>query len=140
MPKVNATEFAEKWAARTAAAVPDYARGVERVSQSPTERAAAKQNKMLQNLTAAVQSGKWANRLRAVSLEQWKEAVRQKGVGRVAAGVQAAKNDMAAFGEQLLSYEAALQAKIQAMPDLTIEDSINRAATWIREMTKFSRK
>lgn len=110
------------------------------MSQSPTERAAAKQNKMLQNLTAAVQSGKWANRLRAVSLEQWKEAVRQKGVGRVAAGVQAAKNDMAAFGEQLLSYEAALQAKIQAMPDLTIEDSINRAATWIREMTKFSRK
>jgi hypothetical protein len=95
---------------------------------------------MLQKLTAAVQSGKWEARLRSVNLEQWKEAVRNKGVARIATGVQAARNDVQAFAEQLLSYEAALQSKIASMPDMTLEDSINRVATWIREMAKFQRR
>jgi cytosine/adenosine deaminase-related metal-dependent hydrolase len=140
MPRVNASEFAEKWARRTAQAVPDYQAGVEKVAKSPTEAAAAKKEKMLQKLTAAVQSGKWEARLRSVNLEQWKEAVRNKGVARIATGVQAARNDVQAFAEQLLSYEAALQSKIAAMPDMTLEDSINRVATWIREMAKFQRR
>ena len=140
MPRVNANEFAEKWARRTAGAVQDYISGVERVSQAPGEKAAAKQAKLLQNITQAIQSGKWASRVRAVTLEQWKAAVREKGQSRIASGVQAAKSNVQAFAEQLLSYEAALQSKIQSMPDMTLEDSVNRAATWIREMAKFTRK
>ena len=44
------------------------------------------------------------------------------------------------FAGQLLPYEQDLLGKLEKMPDLTLEDSINRATTWIRNMAKFSVK
>lgn len=139
MAKVNATEFAEKWQRRTSAAVPDYQAGVQRTTTAPGEAAAVKANKMLANVTAAVQSGKWASRTRSVTLEAWKASALNKGAGRIATGVQAATDDVRDFAEKLLSYETALQAKIKAMPDTTLEDSVNRVAEWVRGMSKFQR-
>ncbi len=140
MAKLTPQEFADKWARRTSAATTDYVNGVNRVDKSPTEAAASKQTKMVNNLTAAVQSGKWASRLRAVSLDQWKTAAVQKGQARIATGVQAAQADMATFADQLLTYETSLQSKVAAMPDLTLADSVNRVTTWITEMAKFQRR
>jgi len=39
-----------------------------------------------------------------------------------------------------LPYEATLKDQINKMPDLTLEDSISRATSWIRGMSKFTRK
>ena len=74
MPKITITpeEFAEKHARRLKAAVEDIRAGVERVTESPTAKAAAKQDKMIARLQEAVSSGKWAARLKAVPLEDWK--------------------------------------------------------------------
>ena len=68
MAKLTATEFQEKHARRLKAAVEDVRRGIDRVTENPCEKAAAKQDKMLTNLTAAVSSGKWAGGLKRVSL------------------------------------------------------------------------
>ncbi len=139
MAKVSASEFAEKWARRLTAASPDIQRGIQRVDTAPTERAAAKKDKMLTNLTAAVQSGKWEAGLRRVSLGDWKKAAIEKGIPRLSAGVQGAGTRMTEFATQLLNYEDSLQSQVTSMPDLTIEDSIARMTAWTRGMAKFKR-
>lgn len=138
--KITPEEFADKHARRLKAATEDIRAGIERVTEAPTAKAASKQQKMLQNLQEAVQSGKWASRLKAVSLEEWKAKTIAKGIGRISAGVDEARDKMINFGAQLLAYEADLKAKIDKMPDLTLEDSIARANEWIRGMAKFERK
>ena len=138
--KVSAEEFAEKHARRLKGAIEDVRTGVEKVTESPTVKAASKQTKMLQNLQQSVSSGKWAAGLKRVSLEEWKQKTIDKGLGRIAAGVDEAHDKMVTFGAQLLSYESGLKDQVDKMPDLTIEDSINRATSWIRGMAKFERK
>jgi len=143
MPKkitITPEEFAEKHARRLKAAVTDIRTGVERVTESPTAKAAARQDKMLQNITQAVQSGKWATRLKSVSLEEWKDKTINKGLGRIAAGVDEAYGKQVSFASQLLPFQENLQTQIAKMPDLTLEDSVNRATSWIRGMAKFQRK
>jgi hypothetical protein len=99
--------------------------------------AAAKQDKMLQNLTASVLSGKWAANVSAVTLQQWKDAMLTKGVQRYGAGVAAAQPKMQAFMGKLLPYLAGIQTQLASMPDLTLQDNINRVIYQITEMSKF---
>ncbi|MEN4013997.1 MAG: hypothetical protein ROW48_18350 [Bellilinea sp.] len=137
MAKITPQEFAEKWARRLSAATPDIQRGVNRVDQSPTEKAAAKKDKMLANLTAAVQGGKWEAGLRRVTLADWKKQILEKGVPRISQGVQGAQGKVGEFASQLLAYQEGLVNQISNMPDLTLEDNINRMTTFIRGMSKF---
>lgn len=137
---MTATEFQEKHARRLKGAVQDIKAGIEKVTESPTAKAAAKEQKMVQNLQAAVASGKWRSGLNRVSLQQWKDAAINKGLNRIAAGVDGSKDKVIAFASDLLSYESGLQATVNKMADLTIEDSIGRATAWIRGMSTFKRK
>lgn len=139
MAKLTAAQFADKWARRLQAAAPDIQAGINRVDQSPTDKAAAKQDKMLQNVTAAIQSGKWAAGLRRVTVSDWKAAAIAKGIPRISQGVTGATGKVTNFATQLLSFQDSLQGKIQSMPDLTLEDSINRMNTWVRGMATFKR-
>lgn len=140
MAKVTPEEFAEKHNRRLKAALPDMEAGIRRVSEAPTAKAAAKQEKMKQKIVQAIDSGVWANRLKAVGLEEWKEKAISKGITRVSAGIDASKGKVQDFASQLLPYVDAARAKIEKMPDITLEDSINRMATFIREMAKFKKK
>lgn len=139
MVKVNATELAEKWARRTAGATADYTRGINKVSIAPGQQAAAKADKMLQGVTEAVTSGKWATRVAGVSLAEWKAKATEKGAGRIASGVAGAQADMQRFAQELIAFEEGLQSRIDAMPDLTLEDRIQRSVAWQRGMSEFSR-
>lgn len=137
---MSPAEFQEKHARRLKGAVQDIRAGIERVTESPMAKAASKEQKMVQNLQAAVSSGKWRSGLNRVSLDDWKKAAIDKGLNRIAAGVDGSKAKVTAFAADLLSYESTLQGTVQNMPDLTIEDSIARATSWIRGMSKFQRK
>lgn len=139
-PKVNAEQFVEKHARRVKGALEDMRQGVERVTEAPGVRAAKKADKMRANLLEALDSGKWQRRVASVTAEEWKAAMLNKGVNRVAAGIDAAHDKVRAFAEQLLSYQANLMSQVENMPDLTLEDSIARATAWIRGMSKFEYK
>jgi len=138
--KLTAEQFAEKHARRLKGSTEDIRQGVQRVTVAPTLQAVAKKDKMIQNLTEAVQSGKWERGLKRVSLDEWKEKTLTKGIGRIAAGIDSAHDKMVDFGGQLLDYESGLQKEVETMPDLTLEDSISRMTTWVRGMAKFTRK
>jgi len=137
--KVTPEEYAEKQARNLKASTPDIRRGVERVTEAPTQKAAQAQDKMLARLTEAVQSGKWARGLNRVTLEDWKGQMLNKGVPRIAAGIDAAHDKVVSFASELLPFQASLQSTVTRMPDLTLEDNIGRAAEWMRGMAKFKR-
>jgi len=136
--RVTPDQYQEKHARRLKAAVPDIQAGIQRVTESPTAAAAAAQAKMLERLTNAVTSGKWAGRLRAVSTEQWKNAALTKGVPRIASGIDGAADKVKSMAAKLLPFENSLLGEIERMPDATIEDSISRATAWMRGMAKYT--
>ena len=140
MAKLTPKQAQEKWARRLKGAIEDINAGVDSVSEAPGKKAAAKSAKMLANLTKSVQDGTWAARVGAVSLEDWKRAMKEKGVGRIAAGVDGASAKAEDFFNQLFNYQASIKSKLNSMPDLTLEDSISRMTTWVRDMSKFSKK
>ena len=140
MPKITPEQFADKHNRRTKAALDDMRAGVEAVSEAPTAKAAAKQEKMRQRLLEAIESGKWANSLKRVSLDEWKQKMIDLGINRVAAGLDANKAKVQEFAAQLLPHIEAGQKLTEKMPDVTLEDSINRMTTFIRHMAKFKRK
>jgi len=139
MAKLTATQFQEKHARRLKAAVEDVRAGIDRVTENPCEKAALKQDKMLTNLTSAVQSGKWAAGLKRVTLEDWKKKARDIGVNRIAAGIDAAKPKTIAFAEVLLPHIDRQLEKIKSMPDTTLDDNINRMTSFIRGMAEMKR-
>ena len=140
MAKLTPEQFAEKHNRRTKAALEDMKAGIENVTVAPTEKAAAKQEKMRQRLLEALESGKWANGLKRVSLEEWKQKMIELGLNRVASGLDANKKKVEEFAAQLLPHIEAGQKLIEKMPDVTLEDSINRMTAFIRHMSKFQRK
>ena len=139
MPKVTAEEFVEKHARRLKASLDDIRRGVERLKESPTVAAAKKLDKMRERWLKAMDEGKIKRGLESVPLDEWKDKFLEKGVARIPSGVDGAREKMLKFASKLLSYQAAGQAKIKEMPDVTLEDSIARASEWIRYMSKFKK-
>ncbi len=140
MPKLSPAEATEKHARRLKGATEDIRRGVQRVQEAPGAQAAAKQEKFRQNLVASIDNGKWARRVASVSLGDWQQLMQEKGIPRIAAGVDASAAKTEEFFGQLFAHQEGLERKVQNMPDLTLEDSINRMTTWVRGMSDFQRK
>ena len=140
MPKLTPEEFADKHARRLKSSIEDIRAGVEKTAVAPGVLAAKKADKMLANLQARVQDGTWAKRVSGVSLEEWRSKMINKGLSRISGGIDEAHDKVVDFANQLLPAVEAAQAKVKAMPDLTLEDSINRMTTFIREMAKFRKK
>jgi hypothetical protein len=140
MAKLTPAQYQEKHARRLKAAVTDMQTGVQNVTVSPTAQAAKAADKMKARLVASVDSGKWAAGLNRVTLDQWKSAMINKGVNRVASGIDGASEKVIAFATQFLPYvDQGVQA-ISKMPNVTLEDSISRMTTFTRHMAKFQRK
>lgn len=139
MPKIDATEYASKWKANLDNSVTRIKTQVAKVTVAPTLEAIKKKDKMKANLIKAVDSGKWERGLRSVSLEDWKNSMINVGVDRIPTGTANAEPKMKAFGEKLLAFEGSLQAKIKAMPDLTLEQNIQRMVTFVKGMSEFQK-
>lgn len=140
MAKLTPQEYAEKWSRRTSAAGADMQRGIERTQQAPGALAAAAQPALVANWNNAIQSGRWAKRVAGVSLQDWKTATISKGVPRVAQGAQQAQSKMATVAQSLLPAVDAAAAQARAIPKVTIEDSVNRAATYMRAMRAYKER
>jgi len=138
MPRVTPEEFVRKHSARVKAAIDDMRQGVEKVTEAPGRKAAAAADKWHAKISALETKERWAANVAAVSLEEWKAKMLAKGVNRVAAGVDAAQDKILDFATQLLAYQERLQAEIHGMPNLTLEDNIQRMNAWVRGMARFS--
>lgn len=130
----SASQISEKWNRRMKTSITDITAGIDRVTESPMEAAAAKQDKMIQNLTESVQSGKWAASLRKVSLADWKGKTKEKVIQRLSGGVDAAMAKRQEFDQYLVTTLNAILPTIAAMPDMNIEDSKARVGAMMDYM------
>ena len=137
--KLTPQEAREKHARNLKASSQDMVAGVRRVTTAPGVQAAAAVDKMRQNLVAKIDDGTWARRVSSVSLSDWQDRMINVGVGRVAAGIDAAAPKMEEFFTSLFAHQDRLIDQVGTMPDLTLQDSINRAVTWITGMAEFKR-
>lgn len=140
MAKLTGAAYADKWGNHLKSASDAITSGVEAVSVSPTISAAAKKDKMRAGILKAIDSGKWEAGLKKVTLQDWTTAMKERGIPRIAAGVDGAMSDMAAFGEELMAYQETLKTKIAKMPDTTLDENLARMTEFVRGMAKFTRK
>jgi len=140
MAKLTPQQAREKHARNLKNSSQDIALGVERVTVAPGVKAAAKAQKMRQNLIQSIDDGTWAKRVASVPLDEWKDKMVNKGIGRISAGIDAAAGKMEDFYGELFPYQDNLKSKVDKMPDLTLDDNINRMTTYVRGMSNFKRK
>ena len=136
MAKVNAQEWLDKWGRRLNAVNADMKAGIERVQTAPGKEAAKEAERMLKNLMEAVQSGRWGKAVSSVSLDEWKQAMINKGIPRISQGVTTAQKTKEANIAALLTAVDKAAAAANALPKGGLEESIARATTFMREMSK----
>jgi hypothetical protein len=134
---MNATETYKKWNDRLSNNTQAVKDGIDRVTENPMAKAAAKEDKWFAGVQKAKSSGRWKRGLMGVSLEQWKTKARDIGADRIPAGAAAAEQKMTGFYNKLLPFEEKLRTQVRAMPDVTIQDSIARSTAWITGMSQF---
>ena len=140
MAKLTPEQYAEKQARNLKNSLPDIRAGIERVSTAPGVAAAAAQTRMKDNLNRSIDDGRWAAKVRGVTLEEWKNAALNNGVDRIAAGIDQAHDKQVQMAGRLLAAVDSSAAKSNAMPRGTIQDSIARMTTFVEDMHKFKGK
>jgi hypothetical protein len=136
MAKVDATQMQDKYSRRLKAAGQDITAGINRTTVAPGAKAATQAQVMVNNMAARVADGTWQRRVAGVTLEQWKAAAINKGVGRIAAGVdQAKEKTIAMFGKVLSAVDQAV-AVVEQTPRGDLNTNIQRAVTFMNEMSK----
>jgi hypothetical protein len=130
-------EATGKWVNRLSAATPEIQAGIDRVTEAPGVKAAAKKQKWIQAVQAS--QDKWARNVAAVSLEQWKSLFKSVGVQRIAQGAQAKKDKYTRFANEFFPHlEAGIQ-RVNAMPDTTFEERLQKSVAMMRHNHEFKR-
>lgn len=140
MARVNAQEWQEKHARRLKASTEDIKKGVMNVREAPGVAAARSKELLKQRIIEAIDNGTWETKVAGVSLQEWQDKFINKGVNRIAAGVDAAKEKSIASAEKLLKNVDTASSEVKAMPKGTIDDSINRMTTYARRMHELSKR
>lgn len=113
---------ANKWKNNLSNAGQAIRDGVNAVNVAPGQQAAAAQSTMRARLLAAIDSGKWAQNVAAVSLQTWKNQMLNVGLARIADGANKGAPKMQSFMTQWLPFVAQAQAAISQMPNATSAD------------------
>jgi len=133
-------EAADNWGSGLRGASEKIRRGVDRVSDSPTKKAASKSEKWRQAVSSEDALQKFQSNLESVSLQDWKTAFKNTGISRISSGVDKGQNNMEEFMGQLLPHIESGQQKLEGMPDLTLDDSVQRMTEFVRHMASFSKQ
>ncbi|MEM3146402.1 MAG: hypothetical protein QXY94_02520 [Archaeoglobaceae archaeon] len=136
--KVNPDQFYQLWRQKLDASADRIRIGVQALTENPCEKASRMQDKWLAGIQQAVATGKWASNLRAVTLDQWKNAMLNKGIPRIPQGTASAEPIVKDFARKLIEHmNTRVLPEVERLPKLTLEDSINRVTTFIRRMAEF---
>lgn len=134
--RVTAEQFAERWGTGLTGSIERMREGVANVQVAPGIAAAAKADKWHAAISRSDTKAKWKARVGAVPLEVWQQAMINKGLNRIADGVENAQGKMQDYGAKLITHQNRLLSELDALPDITLEDSIKRMTHWIRGMAK----
>ena len=133
----NPQDATTAWVNHLSQATARITQGVQGVTRPPGQAAAAQSAKWLARVTASQQ--KWQTNVGRVSLADWQQAMTNVGIPRIAQGAQAKQGKMQAFMQQFLPYLQQGVQRVDTMPNVTLEDGINRAVAMIRHNAAFKK-
>jgi hypothetical protein len=133
MARVNSQQWLEKWGRRLNGASTDIKNGVMQVKTSPGQAAAAQKDLWLQKIQERADT--WATNVAKVSLGDWQDAMVNKGIGRIAAGVTSAQASKAQVIDNLLKAVDTASAAARQVPRGSLEQNIQRAVTFMQTMS-----
>jgi hypothetical protein len=122
---VDAATATQRWQQGASQGQQRFVEGVQATTKDPTALAIAAQNKMLQNVTAAITSGRYARGLSRVGKTGWQQATVAKAAN-YAVGINASASKYEAAIGPVLQQIGSLQQQIASMPSATLQDNINR--------------
>lgn len=131
--------IAKKWAGNLSAATQAIQQGVQAVTTSPTQSAAAQSNAYLAGVQRAVSTGKWQAGLQRVTLQDWQQAMIQKGIPRIGSGATQAVPKFTAFMQQFLPYVQQGLQQLASQPRGTLDQNIQRAVFMMNWNAQFRR-
>lgn len=134
MARVTADEYANDWAQGLSGSTERIRRGIGKVTEAPGAKAATQSTRYVQGVQNKVDL--WKRRVSEVPLEEWKRLFTEKGLGRIAQGVTSAKPAQVQMAQKLLAEVDAAVAESNKIPKGDIEASIQRAAAFMRRMSK----
>ncbi len=127
----------QKWVTNLSNSTTAIQRGVANVTVSPGASAAKAADKWLARVTQA--KPKFVAGTMRVTLSDWQASMTNYGIARVAQGAQAKQGKMQSFLTDYLPYLSAGVAKVDAMPNNTLEDGINRMVAMVRHNANYKR-
>jgi len=133
-------QVAEKWARNLSGSTQAIQDGVAAVTESPTAKAADRADAYMAGVQRSVADGRYQAGLRRVSLDDWKDAMLNKGVQRIAGGATAAVPKMQDFMTQFLPHVAAGQRALANMPRGDLQQNINRMVAMVQHNARFRRR
>lgn len=139
MAQKNPADVAKKWAANLTGATQSIKDGVNAVTTAPTALAASRADAFVQGVSQAVASGKWQAGLNRVTLQDWQQAMIQKGLARVGPGATQAQGKFANFMNQLLPFQQSLLQQLAQTPRGDLNTNIQRMVFWATHMSQFRR-
>lgn len=134
--KVNVTadQISSNWNKQMKASVTKMVNGVNSVTESPMEKAAAQEAAMLQNVTESITSGRWKNSLLKVDLSTWKTKTAAKIQTNLGPGVDAAMTKRQQFDRWLVENLNTILPTIAAMPGGTYDQKKQKAIAYMDAM------
>lgn len=135
----SAKTVADKWQRNTSGSIQSYKDGINAVTQSPTEKAAAAVDRQVAGVQRAAAEGKTQRALLRVSLADWRKAAIDKGANRLASGVQAAVGKVESFLGEFLPYVEQGRDQLSSMPRGDVEQNIQRMVAMVRHNAAFRR-
>lgn len=134
MAKVTAEEYAKDWGQGLSGATERIRRGITKTTEAPGVKAANQSARYVQGVQNKAEL--WKSRVSGVSLEDWKKKFIDKGLGRIAQGVTSALPEQVAMATKLLAAVDAAVIESNKIPKGDIEASVQRAAAFMRQMSK----
>lgn len=134
---LNAEQVVRLWAERGQGATETVRAGVQAVTESPMAKAAAQVELWAQRVQQSKQ--KFVDKLNAVPLQAWKNAMLGKGLTNMSNGYvdPTNVNKFATFMRAWLPYVRQGAANVRQMPKGTLQQGIDRAVAQIRHNAAF---
>jgi hypothetical protein len=129
MAMLTAQQISQKWLTNFESATTAMTQGVQAVNQAPGAKAAAAAQLWITRLQQA--QTKWANRVAAVTLAEWQQAMITLGIPRAQQGAQQKQGNYTNFITAYLQFLQTAVPTVQAMPKGTLQQGIARASAMI---------
>ena len=136
MPIPSPQDAAAKWQQNLSGSTDRIAKGVQAVTTAPGQAAARQKTAYTQGV--ASNADKWASNVAKVPLQDWQQAMIQKGAPRIASGAQAAQPKMEAFLGQFLPHVQGVVSGLPARGNL--DQNIARMTAAVRGFSQFRKR